>query len=185
MEAAFAWLGQIFDSILLLVPRIVIVRATHSGVKWRYGKNVISLGPGLHFFWPLVSEVMLTVVARQTNTPPKQILTTKDGKKVTVGIIVVYRIRNIEQAIGRINWDVDATVNDIAQAAVVSVIASRTYQEILDLIAVDGLNEFLREAAREDLHQFGVSVSQCKLIDFSNCEVLKLVFDTPVSLSNA
>ncbi len=181
MEAAFSWLGQIFEAILLLVPRIVIVRATHGGVKWRNGSGVKIMKPGLHCYWPLVTEIELIAVARQTFTPQKQTLTTKDGTKVIVGTVVVCCIRDIEQAVGRINWDIGATINDITQAAVVSVIAKRTYREILDLIITGELNKFLKDAAQKDLHQFGVTVSQCKLIDFSDCRVIRLVTDANLS----
>jgi len=34
MESAFAWLNQLFQAIYQLFPRILIVRATHGGVKW-------------------------------------------------------------------------------------------------------------------------------------------------------
>lgn len=178
MEAAFAWLGQIFEAILMFVPRILIVRATHGGVKWRHGSNVRPMMPGLHVYWPLVTDIEVIVTARQTLAPPKQILTTKDNKKVVVGIVVVYKIRDIVQAIGKINWDVDTTINDITQAAVVSVIARHTFDEILCMVAEDKLNDLLTEATRRELRQFGVFVSRCKLIDFSDCRVFKLVTDT-------
>lgn len=178
METAFAWLGQIFEAILMFIPRILIIRATHCGVKWRHGSNVRPMMPGLHVYWPLVTDIEIIVTARQTLAPPKQILTTKDNKKVVVGIVVVYKIRDIVQAIGKINWDVDTTINDITQAAVVSVIAKHTFQEILDMVAADQLNDLLTEATRRELRQFGVFVSRCKLIDFSDCRVFKLVTDT-------
>ena len=72
METAFAWLGQIFDAILSFVPRVLIVRATHGGVKWRHGSQVISMLSGLHVYWPLVTEIEIIVTARQTLSLPKQ-----------------------------------------------------------------------------------------------------------------
>lgn len=185
MEAAFSWLGQIFEAILMFVPRILIVRATHGGVKWRHGSSVRPMMPGLHVYWPLVTEIEVIVTARQTLAPPKQTLTTKDGKKVVIGIVVVYKIRDIVQAIGKINWDVDTTINDIAQAAVVSVIARHTLQELLDTIAADELNDQLTEAVRRELRQFGVFVSRCKLTDFSDCRVYKLVTDPHMPVTPA
>lgn len=178
MEAAFAWLGQIFEAILMFIPRILIVRATHCGVKWRNGSNVRSMMPGLHVYWPLVTDIEVIVTARQTLAPPKQILTTKDNKRVVVGIVVVYKIRDVVQAIGKINWDVDTTINDITQAAVVSVIAKHEFHELLRMVAEDTLNDQLTAATRKELRQFGVFVSRCKLIDFSDCRVFKLVTDT-------
>lgn len=177
METAFAWLGQIFEALLSFVPRILIVRATHGGVKWRHGSKVIPVQSGLHVYWPLVTEIETIVTARQTLALPKQVLTTKDNKKVTIGTVVVYKIRDVVQAIGRANWDVDTTINDITQAAVVSVIARHTLPELLDMVAEDTLNDALSEATRKELRQFGVFISRCKLTDFADCRVYKLVMD--------
>jgi len=177
METAFAWLGEIFEAILKFVPRILIVRATHAGVKWRHGSEVRSMAPGLHVYWPLVTEIEVIVVARQTLSLPPQVLTTKDNKKVIVGNVVVYKIRDVVQAIGKINWDVDTTINDITLAAVVSVIARHTLEELLEMVAEDKLNDRLTEATRKELRQFGVFVSRCKLTDFADCKVYKIVTD--------
>jgi len=175
METAFAWLGQIFEAILRFIPRVLIVRATHGGVKWRHGHKVKPMLAGLHVYWPLVTEVEVIVTARQTLNLPTQVLTTRDNKKVVVGTVVVYRIRDVVHAIGRVNWDVDTTINDITQAAVVSVIAQHTLQDLLDMIAADKLNDLLTAATRRELRQFGVFVSRCKLVDFADCKVFKLV----------
>jgi regulator of protease activity HflC (stomatin/prohibitin superfamily) len=175
METAFTWLSQIFEAILKFILRVLIVRATHAGVKWRHGCDVKPLMPGLHVYWPLVTEIEIIVAARQTINLSSQVLTTKDNKKVVVGTVVVYKIRDIVQAIGKINWDVDTTIHDITQAAVVSVIAKHTLQELLDMIPPDQLNDLLTIATRKELRQFGVFVSRCKLTDFADCKVFKLV----------
>lgn len=180
METAFAWLGQIFEALLSFVPRILIIRATHGGVKWRHGDRVIAMQSGLHVYWPLVTEIEIIVTARQTLALPKQVLTTKDNKKVVIGTVVVYKIRDVVQAIGKTNWDVDTTINDITQAAVVSVIARHSLQELLDIVTDDTLSDALSTATRKELRQFGVFVSRCKLTDFADCRVYKLVMDGQV-----
>lgn len=178
MESALGWLGQIFDALLKVFPRIIIVRATHGGIKWRWGKKAIALNPGLHIYWPLTSEIEILPTARQTANIPTQILTTKDNKKTVVGIVMVYRINDVVLAFGKVNWDVDSTVNDIAQAAVVSVIAGHTFDELLKRIGEDTMNELLTETTKKELSKFGVAVQQCKLTDFSDCRVLKIMLDS-------
>ena len=176
---ALAFLGELFRGLLSIFPRVIIVRATHAGVKWKRGGKVVALDPGWYVYWPLVTEYEQVPVGRQSHTPPKQTLTTSDRASVTVGVVVVYRINDIVQAIGKVNWDVDATVNDVTQAAVVSVIASRTCEEIMRLIQAGGLNDQLEVAAERELSQFGVLVHQCKLTDFALCDVNKMVVDLP------
>jgi regulator of protease activity HflC (stomatin/prohibitin superfamily) len=175
METAFAWIGQIFDALLQFVPRIIIIRATHGGVKWKRGSRVKAMHPGLHIYWPLATDIEVIVTARQTHNVPSQVLTTQDNKKVVVGTVVVYKIRDVVQAIGKENWDVDTTLSDITQAAVVEVIAKHTLDELTHMIADGRMSDMLTAAVRKELRRFGVYVSRCKLCDFADCKVYKLV----------
>jgi regulator of protease activity HflC (stomatin/prohibitin superfamily) len=179
MESAFAWLSQLVETFYKFIPHIVIIRATHAGVKWVRGHKIKALDPGLHFYWPLTTEVEIQVAARQTLAIPDQILTTKDGKKVTVKTLVVYKIRDIVQAIGKINWDTDVTVTDLAQSAVVNIVATRTVDEILKGIADESLTMLLTKAVRRELRQYGVYVARCKLVSFAETKVFKLITSQP------
>jgi regulator of protease activity HflC (stomatin/prohibitin superfamily) len=175
MESAFAWLNQLFQAIYQFFPRILIVRATHGAVKWVRGKKVVALGPGLHFYWPLTTDVEVIVTARQTLAIPDQVMTTKDAKKVVVKTLVVYRIPDVVRAIGKLNWDVDTTINDLTQSAVIRVIATHTSEEIMQGIAGESLTTTLTHEVRKELRQFGVHVNRCKLVDYSECKVFKLL----------
>ena len=174
-----AFLSELLQGLMSIFPRVIIVRATHAGVKWKRGSVIAALKPGWYVYWPLTTDYEQIPVGRQSHTPPKQTLATWDHESVTIGVVVVYRINDIIQAIGKINWDVDATVNDVTQAAVVNVIGSKTYIEIMSLIRDQELNELLKDSAKKELSQFGVSVQQCKLTDFAKCNVNKMVVDLP------
>ena len=39
METAFAWLNQLVQTFYRFLPHILIVRATHGGVKWVRGRK--------------------------------------------------------------------------------------------------------------------------------------------------
>lgn len=177
MESAFAWLGQVIEALLSFIPRLILVRATHQGVKWKYGKRAIRLNPGLHFYWPLVSDYELIVTARQTLNLPTQSLMTKDRKQVVVGSVIVFRIKDAVEAIGERNWDVDSTLRDITQAAVVEVVASSTLDELLTGIAQgdSDLIKKLTETVRKELRQFGVYIGQAKFSDFSTSKVFNIM----------
>jgi regulator of protease activity HflC (stomatin/prohibitin superfamily) len=175
MEAAFAWLGQIFEALLKFFPRVTIVRATHAGVKWRWGYKVLPMNPGLHVWWPLVTDIEVVPIARQTISLPVQVQTTKDGKKAVIGTIVVYRIYDIVSAIGKRNWDVDSTVNDISQGAIARVIATHTFDEIMQGMADGSIVKRLTHGVRRELRSFGIRVMQAKIVDLAECRVWKLV----------
>jgi len=175
MDSAFAWLNQLFQAFYQLFPRILIVRATHGGVKWVRGKHVKLLAPGLHVYWPLVTDVEVVVTARQTLAIPDQVMATKDGKKVVVKTLVVYKIPDPVRAIGRVNWDCDTTINDLTQSAVIRVIATHTYEEIMTGIRDESLTKTLTQETRRELRQFGVYINRCKVVDFADCKVYKLL----------
>ena len=81
MESALGWLQSIFDTILKLFPRLLIVGATHGGVKFVRGSKVVELKPGLHLYWPIVTEIETYCVVRQVIDLPTYTLTTKDYVK--------------------------------------------------------------------------------------------------------
>ena len=179
MESAFSWLSQLIETFYRFFPHIVIIRATHAGVKWVRGKHIKALQPGLHFYWPLTTEIEVLVTARQTLAIPDQVLTTKDGKKVTVKTLVVYKIRDIIQAIGKVNWDVDSTVNDLTQSAVVRVVATHTLDEILKGTADESIVNTMTKEVRKELRQYGVHIVRAKLVDFAETKVFKLLTTQP------
>jgi hypothetical protein len=102
-------------------------------------------------------------------------MVTKGGKKVVVKTLVVYKIPDPVRAIGKLNWDVDTTINDLTQSAVVRVIATHIYDEIMAGIRDESLAKTLTRETRRELRQFGVHVTRCKLVDFADCKVFKLL----------
>ena len=175
MNEAFSWLSQLIETFYRFIPHIVIIRATHAGVKWIRGSKIKAMPPGLHWYWPLTTELEVLVTARQTLAIPDQVLTTKDGKKITVKTLVVYKIRDIIQAIGKANWDTDATVNDLTQSAVMRVVATHTLGEILGGIADESITATLTKEVRKELRQYGVYIVRAKLVNFAETKVFKLL----------
>ena len=173
MNAAFAWFGEIIHWIGAFIPRLLIVRATERGIKWVHGKHVKAMQPGLHFYWPIVTEYTIRVVARQTLNMPAQTLITKDKKQVVVTGMVVYSINDIVKAIGEQSWDVDNTVGDLAQAAIVGIITNTNFDELSKLD--DKMVNKMTDATRKKLKKFGVWIEKCFLTDFCTTKVVRIV----------
>jgi regulator of protease activity HflC (stomatin/prohibitin superfamily) len=170
----FQWLGDIINALLEFVPRRVIVRATHGGIRFGPRGGSTELKPGWHIWWPLIHEIDLIPVARQTINTSTQALMTLDGKQVVVGGVIIYRVNNVVQAIGKQNYDLDETVNDIFQAAIVEVITSWTSEKLLK--EINGkVEEDLTDTCRKQLRCFGVYVSRAALTDYSECRSLNLL----------
>lgn len=87
MSAAFAWLNDLMTWLGRWVPRIVLVRASHVGVRFGRGGAMVPLRPGLHIYWPIFMEVQLVSMAIRTIETSAQV---NDGQLVSA--VVVYRI---------------------------------------------------------------------------------------------
>jgi regulator of protease activity HflC (stomatin/prohibitin superfamily) len=171
MESAFAWIGNLMEWVGTFIPRVKIVRSTHAGVRFRHGKHAKAVKPGLCVYWPIVTEVEIIPVARQTHNLPSQSLLTKDGKQVVAGGVVVYEIKDIVATMAR-NWDVADTINDITMVAITDVI---TTHELAYLLAnlTQGVQDELTRVTRKKLKHYGVKVFRTALTDFSTALVVK------------
>lgn len=177
----FSWLSDIFNAVLRLFPRPVIIRATHSGVKWRWGRYVKKMHAGWDWVWPLTTEWEIIVTARQTNNLPNQALVTLDKQQVVAGALVVFSIKDVVQAIGERNWDVNTTVNDISEAAIVGVVTRWKLDDLL-LNLTGKVEEELTEACRKQLRQYGIHIQRCCFTDFAPCRIYKIMGTDPVSI---
>jgi len=170
------WINDIISSLLSFIPRPIIVRATHGGVKWPWGKTAKEMCPGFHWYWPFSTEFEVIPIARQTLNLKTQALMTKDKQQVVVGALVVYTINDVVRAIGKRNFDIDATVYDITQAAIVEAVTKWTLDDLLSNIA-DKVETQLTRTVQKRLRQFGVRVQRTALTDFSTAVVYKILSD--------
>ncbi len=164
-------LNQILSTLLSFVPRLVIIRPTHRGIKFQRGKRVVELKPGLHWFWPLVSQVETLVTARQTVTLRPQSLETLDGHTLTVSGFVVFFVSDVTLAAGERNWDVDSTVDDVARSTIASVVKGHE----LSYLRSSDLRHILTRECRKKLRPYGVGVKVCGLTDFCVCRTYRLI----------
>lgn len=169
---AFGWIGQLVEWLGRLIPRILIVRATHAGVKFVYGSRIKRIGPGIHTYWPVVTELSILPTARQTHNLVSQVMLTRDKQPVVLSGVVIYTITDVVKAVSK-NWDISDTISDITMVAIMSVISSMTLDELISKIPEDELTA----ATRMRLRRFGVKVNKCTLTDFSMCRVIRLVGD--------
>lgn len=173
MDSAFAWIGSIVEWFGNFIPRVKIVRSTHGGLRFRRGKIVREIKPGLCIYLPLITEVEIMPVARQTHNLPSQSLLTKDGKQVVVGGVVVYAIADIVACLSR-NWDVSDTISDITMLAIAEVVTKHDLAHLLDKLT-DKIQTELTRVTRRKLAVYGVKVYRVGVTDFSTCMTIRNV----------
>lgn len=169
-----SWLADFLYWIARWVPHLFIVRATHEAVKFRHGKKVIVCRPGLHIWWPLVTEVIRLPTVRQTANLPTQVVQCKNGKQIAVSGVVVYEIRSAEAALGR-SWDVSDTIEDLALTCILRELIGRGVEDIVRELKDKTLQKTLTGALRKELRPFGCYVMYAGLTDFAVARVVKLL----------
>ncbi|KKN42484.1 hypothetical protein LCGC14_0712940 [marine sediment metagenome] len=172
MDSAFGWLGQLIEWFGRFVPRLRIVNTTLGAVKFVHGRTPKALGPGLHWYWPLVTEFSAYPTARQANALPPQTLMTSDGRSVAVSALIVYKVEDIELLVAH-TFDPDNTVEDIAQGAVHDVLSQQTWEQLFT--GGRPLYTALRQEAQKGLSPFGVKVLRVSLIDLVPCRTIRLM----------
>jgi regulator of protease activity HflC (stomatin/prohibitin superfamily) len=173
MSSAFAWLGQIIEWFGQFFPRWAIVRTTHAWVKWVRGSRVLSGTAGIVWYWPATTDFVEYPVVRQTTPLPSQVITLRDDTTVTIGGLLVFSIHDVEKLIAH-NYDADDTVRDIAQSALLDVCCKMSWEE-LHKGQGRTLDTKLRNAARDELLEYGVTVVKFSLTTLAKTRVYRLI----------
>lgn len=176
MDGALGWISAVAEWFGQFVPRWVVVPTTHGAVKFVRGSRVVLLGPGLHFYWPLVTIFVLHPVAEQTTDLAAQTITTGDGRAALVRAVIAYEIENLETLIAR-NFDPDDTIKDIAAGVLHDVCSSyATWGEFYDAARDKRrLARILLNDATTALRPYGVRVLRMSLLDLALCRVYRVV----------
>jgi regulator of protease activity HflC (stomatin/prohibitin superfamily) len=174
MDAAFAWLGQLADWLGNLFPRWRIVRSTHGGVKFVRGKRIVQVAPGIVWYWPAVTEIVIIPTARTTVNLQSQTITTVDDKAILVSAMLVLEVRDTVKLLGATH-DVDEMIADIALAEIYSVLCGLSWSDIRERQQNGDLDRKLRTETRRGLEKYGVWVAEAMMTDLAPCRVYRLV----------
>jgi len=142
------------------------------------------VGPGIHWWWPVTTELTVYPVARQANDLRSQTLETEDGITVVASSVIVYEVHDIKALIAY-TYDPDNTIMEVALATVQDVLTRLTWKEA-STMKRRILNTALKNNAQKVLEPYGVTVLNMNLTDLARCQVLKVLTDsqaTPVVIS--
>jgi len=169
----FAWLNDLMIFIAGWFPRLRIVLASERGIRYRHGRDVSILEPGLRVYWPMVTQVQVVNVMRQTLNLSTQTITTADGEAIIVSGIVVYTIADVDRYLVQ-NENAASGMDEVTCAAVRDVLLGLTFDQIQEASTGLGLDDRLRRRARKFLGPFGVKVESCRLTDLARARVVSL-----------
>ncbi len=173
MDAALGWIGDLVRWLTSWLPHLVLVRRTERAVKFIRG-HTREVGPGLHLWWPITTEVEVRPVVRQVMGLGSQTLTTKDSQPVIVDGLLVFTIGDLHTYLVE-NWEAEDSLGEVGQAGIRKAVVSEDFEDIQKGMA-DVDNRLTREAQKL-LERFGVTVELMRLTSFARAHVVNLVGD--------
>jgi regulator of protease activity HflC (stomatin/prohibitin superfamily) len=115
VDAALGWIGELARWLSAWVPRLVHVLAYQRAIKF-VRDHTEEIGPGLHLYWPITTQVEAKAVCRQVLNLASQTLVTKDGKTVAASGVVVYEITDLHRFLVE-NFDAEQSLGDSPRCA--------------------------------------------------------------------
>jgi hypothetical protein len=173
LETLFCWVPWIIEWCLSWLPRRARLYVHEGGVKIT-GAKVTVLKHGTFWFFPRWSECYVDNIKRKVVDLPKQVLTTKDGKRVRVGGVLIYHIRAIDTWIVE-NEDPESGVQIEAERVIREWVKHHDFQEVQEYDPQKREADDLTRAAQEELGSyFGVWVRQLGFKDFAETDAKDL-----------
>lgn len=174
MNDALGWIGQVIDWVGKFIPRWVIIDTTMAGVKFVSGSKVVVCPPGIHWYWPARTLIVIHPTARQTHNLKSQTITLRDEKVIIVGGLCVFEIKDIEKVVAQ-TYDPDEAIKDISLSAIHDVCCLLSWAEITEQQRDGRLDRALKSEAARELNKYGVKVLKMTLTDMAPARVLKIV----------
>ncbi len=164
MDKALGWIGEIFQTLLRLLPWLVIVPATHEGVAFVHGHRIKRWKAGLHWYWPVATQYKTIAVVRQTQLIQSKVIMTKDRQTVLAGALVTYYVDDVVAALAKIA-DLASDVMERSQGAIYDAIGKYTLEEIQ--ADRGAFRDILTKRVGEALNGYGVQILQAQLTEFA------------------
>jgi regulator of protease activity HflC (stomatin/prohibitin superfamily) len=137
----------------------------------------VAVGPGLCWYWPLVTDFVEYPTARQPINLETQMIETADGLTLGVGGFIVYEVRDLLPLVAQ-TYSPDETVRDLALTVIHDVICRKTRDEVRTAQRSGDLDKELRREAASELSKYGVRVLKLTLTNLAPGRVLKIFQST-------
>lgn len=183
MEAAFGWLGKLFEFLFGLLPHIFVVDADSRAVKYPCGGEAVEVSNGVHLYWPMVTNTPEIIkISRRTNLLNAQRLTTKDGYTVTIAIGVIGRVEDVIKAVVETE-DFDDDINQACLRAVTAIVLAYSWSEITKRIVSNEFQKEVKKKAWSACKPYGYKVEDVFVSDWCETRVYSIMADSPTSVT--
>lgn len=173
MEQAFAWLGKLIEWLGAFVPRWVIVDTTEGAIKYVRGSRIVVCGPGIHWYWPVLTRWSEYPTVRQTDRLETQTIESEDGKTFIVAGTITWSVEDIAKLVPT-TFSPTTTVVELAASAVHDVCCDYMYDELQSKNRKGTLKTELKNEAQKQLAEYGVRVLKLQITSLARARVYKI-----------
>lgn len=167
------WLSSLGHILTAWCPRYERVPPTFRMVKWSRCREATLHGPGLIWFWPLVTEKEDVDVRWKSLVTHVQTITLSDGTTVSARTLTRWKPLDILKVVTS-EEDYSDTVAETAQSVLVDVLGSCDASFLKQSKA---LNVALTLAMQEELSEIGVQVKKCKFTELCMSPAFRIIND--------
>ena len=151
-----------------------IVNEYERGLILRWGKYKRHIEPGLGMKWPFADELLTASIATETIQSKVQSLTTKDGKTITISLVIKYNVgedkESIEKYLLKVR-DVNDAIDDIAMSKAKTIIMSSTWEEC----KTNDIDNTISISTRREAKKWGINIDYIVLVELAESRNIRLM----------
>jgi len=171
------WLTQLIDRLLCWIPRIGLVAPDEGGVRVTAGKWVEPTPPGWYIYWPLIQDMQVISITPQVVDLRAQSVLTKDGKDMCFGGAIMYRIKEAQNAILKVQ-DYDKSLQTLALGIISRYIGGYESDVSLD---IPGIEVAILEGVKKDARGWGLEIMRVYVTDLGISRNIRILADQPIT----
>lgn len=149
-----------------------IIREYESGVKFRFGKYIKKLKPGLRLVIPVIHEIRKIDLRTITQDVPQQKTITKDNVTITINAVVYFRVFDAEKAVLEVK-DSYFAVTQLAQTTLRNSIGGVELDELLSNLKK--ISKDIKEIIDLETDPWGIKVERVEIKDIKLPEDMERV----------
>jgi regulator of protease activity HflC (stomatin/prohibitin superfamily) len=166
IDALIDWLKDVWDQITPYYE----VKEWEKGIVLRFGRYLKDVKAGAHFRIPIFDSIYTEEVNERTSRLPFQSLMTKDGKTVSLSVVVRWKIHNVRSFICKVA-EGEESFEDITLGAMSDFIQGSTLSDFKDVSIADQIQEQVKDSTP----QWGVTIISVRIVDFTTARPLRLL----------
>lgn len=176
----------IINNIAKLIPiRLPIIYDYQQGAKFSFGKAKKNLGPGIHFHWAWVQNVMIVDTVDQVVETNLVTTTTKNKKPLSLSISINYKINDAVAYYTGVQ-DFDVSLIKLAEGVLTSVASRFMDDEIYKDHGV--LTQAVMDELDETCSSWGVELLEINLSNIVEATTYRILADNiaqPIIIQNS